>query len=48
MSWKRWLDNEIKNFRLTWKELKIVAKDRDRDRWRNLVEALCSTRNKRT
>ena len=46
MSWKGSLDIEIKNFRLTWKELKVVAKDRDP--WRNLVEALCSTRNKRT
>ena len=44
---KRSLDIEIENSGLTGKELKVVAKNRDK--LRNLVgPALCSTRNKRT
>ena len=42
-SWRRSVMAELKSSEMTWGEAKIAA--RDRRRWKNAVEALCSTRN---
>ena len=45
MTWRRSIDVEVKSTGFSWKEIKMLA--RNRDRWRNFVNALCSTGNER-
>ena len=42
-TWKRILMQEVESSGKSWKELKFLA--RDRDRWKQFTEALCSDRS---
>lgn len=43
ITWRRTLTSELKEIKLAWSEAKRRA--RDRDGWRGIVSALCSSRN---
>ena len=43
ISWRRTIQYEVRHSGKCWKELKLLATDRDK--WRQFVEALCSTRS---
>jgi len=43
LTWKRTLQAELKTINMTWEEVKRAAKDRER--WKLVVRALCSTGN---
>ena len=45
MTWKRTIQAEIHSSGLSWNQIKPLAKNRSR--WKNFVEALCSTRSER-
>ncbi|XP_073821325.1 uncharacterized protein [Musca autumnalis] len=42
-TWRRQVESELKESRITWSEMKNLATDRDR--WKTFVTALCSSRN---
>ncbi|XP_073821528.1 uncharacterized protein [Musca autumnalis] len=42
-TWRRQVESELKESRITWSEMKNLAMDRDR--WKTFVTALCSSRN---
>lgn len=44
-TWRRTTETELKRVNLTWMEAKAVAKDREK--WKTVVEALCSSRNEK-
>ena len=43
-TWRRSLQNELRNSNMSWEEAKTCA--RDRGKWRRAVEALCFSRSK--
>jgi hypothetical protein len=44
--WRRTTEDEIRNTRRSWNEVKGIAGDRNA--WKLFTDALCSTRSKRT
>jgi hypothetical protein len=44
--WRRTIEDKIRNTGSSWKEVKGIAGDRNA--WNLFVDALCSTRSKRT
>ena len=43
--WRRTIKDEIRRTRRSWKEVKVIAGDRNA--WKLFMDALCSTRSKR-
>nr|CAH8842486.1 unnamed protein product [Trichobilharzia regenti] len=43
VTWRRSCEEELKQYGLTWMQVKRTAEDRSK--WRRAVETLCSTRN---
>jgi hypothetical protein len=44
-TWRRTIEDEIRNTGRSWNEVKGIAGDRNA--WKPFMDALCSTRNKR-
>jgi len=44
-TWRRTIEDEIRNTRRSWNEVKVI--DGDRNAWKLFMDALCSTRSKR-
>jgi hypothetical protein len=44
-TWRRTIEDEIRNTGRSWNEVKGIAGDRNA--WKHFMDALCSTRNKR-
>jgi hypothetical protein len=45
-TWRRTIDDEIRSTGRSWNEMKGIAEDSNA--WRLFMDALCSTRSKRT
>jgi hypothetical protein len=45
-TWRRTIEDEMRNTGRSWKEVKGIAGDRNA--WKVFIDALCSTRSKRT